>query len=377
MQFIIVHEDKTSKARCGVIKTAHGDIETPIFMPVGTIGSVKAVEQRNLINDINAEIILGNTYHLYLQPGCEILHQSRGLHNFINWGKPILTDSGGFQVYSLSKMRKISEEGVEFKSHLDGSKHFFSPEKVIDIETTIGADIIMPLDECTPFECGYSYTKKSIDRTHRWLKRSIEHFNKTRDEDNVYQNLFGIVQGSIYKDLRRESAEVIASMDVAGYAIGGVCHTNGNLEGLYDISGYVCEQLPKSKPRYFMGVGTPLDILKCIERGVDMFDCVMPTRCARNGRIFTTEGVLQIKNKKWEDNFEPIDENLENYVSKNYSKAYLHHLFKSQELLAYQLASIQNLSFYMWIVKNARENIKNDNYSSWVKSILETITRKI
>jgi queuine tRNA-ribosyltransferase len=288
-----------------------------------------------------------------------------------------LTDSGGFQVYSLSKMRKITEEGVYFSSHRDGSKLFFSPEKVIDIETIIGADIIMPLDECTPFSCEYTYTQESVNRTHRWLQRSIEHFNETRNEKNAYQHLFGIVQGSLYKDLRKQSAEFIASTDVAGYAIGGVCHTDGNLEGLYDISGYVCKVLPTEKPRYFMGVGTPRDILKCVEVGVDMFDCVMPTRCARNGRLFTTEGIVQIKNKKWENIFEPIDKNLDNYVSKNYTKAYLHHLFKTHELLSYQLASIQNLSFYMWLVSQAREHILKDDYSSFVENILQIIDRKI
>ena len=377
MIFEVINENDDCSARYGIIKTVHGIIETPIFMPVGTCGSVKAVEQRNLINDINAEIILGNTYHLYLNPGCDILNSCHGLHNFIHWDKPILTDSGGFQVYSLSQRRKITEEGVEFKSHIDGTKHFFSPENVMDIETSIGADIIMPLDECTPFSCGYSYTKKSIDRTHRWLDRCINHFNKTRNKSNEYQNLFGIVQGSLYKDLRKESAEYIGSSDVSGYAIGGVCHTDGNLQGLYDIAGYVCNILPKNKPRYFMGVGTPTDILKCIDLGIDMFDCVMPTRCARNGRLFTTKGIIQIKNKKWEYCFEPIDEELDNYVSLNYSKAYLHHLFKVHELLAYQLSSIHNLSFYLWLVKQSRIHIKNNDYHIWHKKLLEKIERKI
>ena len=372
MYFELLHNSKDCSARCGVIHTAHGDINTPVFMPVGTVGSVKAVEHRNIIEDINAEIILGNTYHLYLRPGCDILSHCHGLHNFMSWQKPILTDSGGFQVYSLKG--SLSEEGVRFKSHIDGTRHFFSPETVIDIETVIGADIIMPLDECTPFGCSYEYTERSIARTHRWLKRSIEYFKKTRNENNNYQKLFGIVQGAIYKDLRKASSEFIASCDVSGYSIGGVCHTNNNLAGLYDMGGYVCELLPKDKPRYFMGVGTPTDILKCIELGVDMFDCVLPTRCARNGRLFTNDGVVKITNKCWEKCFEPIDAALDNYVSKNYSRAYLHHLFKSHELLAYTLASIHNLSFYVWLVRTAREKIKTDSYVAWKEDMLHRMS---
>ena len=377
MKFITDHNDLSSKGRTGHIITEHGIIQTPVFMPVGTVGSVKAVEQRNLVYDINSEIILGNTYHLYLRPGCDVLKSIGGLHNFINWHKPMLTDSGGFQVYSLSKIRKITEEGVEFMSHIDGAKHMFTPEKVIDIETSIGADIIMPLDECTPFACTYQYTKNSTDRTHRWLKRCIDHFKKTRNESNMYQSLFGIVQGSIFKDLRRESVEFVTSTNIAGYAIGGVCHTGGNLDGLYDISSFLCGILPTDKPRYFMGVGTPKDILECIAFGIDMFDCVMPTRCARNGRLFTTQGVIQIKNKKWEYDFSHIDDGVDNYVSQNYSKAYLHHLFKSHELLAYQIASIHNLSFYLWLIRNARIHLKSDDYTSWKDSILRTICQNI
>jgi len=377
MEFTVTHTDMNSHGRVGMIKTSHGDVKTPIFMPVGTVGSVKSVEARNLINDIDAEIILGNTYHLYLRPGCDILNRAHGLHNFMNWQKPILTDSGGFQVYSLSKIRKITEEGVFFKSHIDGSQHFFSPEKVIDMETLIGADIIMPLDECTPFSCGYDYTKESIKRTHRWLQRSVNHFKKTRNDHNRHQNLFGIIQGSIFKDLRKESVDFVTSMDVSGYAIGGVCHTEGNFNGLYDISGYVCSLLPKDKPRYFMGVGTPKDILECISLGVDMFDCVMPTRCARNGRLFTTNGIIQITNKKWESDFSCIDSGLDNYVSKNYSKAYLHHLFKNKELLAYQIASIHNLSFYLWLIKIARQHIMNNDYVQWKNDILQVITVRL
>lgn len=367
--FKILYEDKNSQARLGEIETKHGIIKTPIFMPVGTVASVKAVEQRNLIADVNAEIILSNTYHLYLRPGIDILRKCKGLHNFMSWKKPILTDSGGFQVFSLSKTREIKEEGVVFKSHIDGSKHLFTPENVIDMETAIGADIIMPLDECTPFSCEREYTKKSIARTHRWLERSIAHFKNTRDESNDYQHLFGIVQGSLDKDLRKESAEFIANSDVSGFAIGGVCHTEGNTQGLYDISEYVCSLLPKDKPRYFMGVGTPLDIVRCIALGVDMFDCSMPTHCGRNGRIFTTEGVLQIRNKKWEDCFEPLDANINNYISQTYTKSYVHHLFKSKELLGYQIASIQNLAFYMWVIEKTRENIKNNSLQEWIKEI--------
>ena len=372
MYFELLHTSNDCSARCGVIHTAHGDIKTPIFMPVGTVGSLKGVDQRNIISDINAEIILANTYHLYLRPGCEVLALCQGLHDFMSWRKPILTDSGGYQVYSLKG--SLSEEGVKFKSHIDGSMHFFSPEKVIDIETVIGADIIMPLDECTPFGCSHEYTARSIARTHRWLKRSLEHFKETRNDGNTYQNLFGIVQGAVYKDLRKISADFISSCEVSGYAIGGVCHSDDNLAGLYDMGGYVCELLPKDKPRYFMGVGTPTDIVKCIELGVDMFDCVMPTRCARNGRLFTSDGVVQIKNKCWEKCLDPIDVSLDNYVSRNYSRAYLHHLFKSHELLAYTLASIHNLSFYMWLVRTAREKIQTDSYVAWKQHILPRIS---
>ena len=324
--FKILYEDKNSQARLGEIETKHGIIKTPIFMPVGTVASVKAVEQRNLIADVNAEIILSNTYHLYLRPGINILSKCKGLHNFMSWKKPILTDR-------------------------------------------IGADIIMPLDECTPFSCEREYTKKSIARTHRWLERCIAHFKNTRDESNDYQHLFGIVQGSLDKDLRRESSEFIANSDVSGFAIGGVCHTEGNTQGLYDISEYVCSLLPKDKPRYFMGVGTPLDIVRCIALGVDMFDCSMPTHCGRNGRIFTTEGVLQIRNKKWEDCFDPLDANINNYISQTYTKSYVHHLFKSKELLGYQIASIQNLAFYMWVIEKTRENIKNNSLQEWIREI--------
>ena len=375
--FNIIHEDITSQARVGILRTAHGDISTPIFMPVGTAGSVKAVEQRNLYNDIKAEIILSNTYHLYLRPGCDVLTKTHGLHNFIHWDKPILTDSGGFQVYSLSKIRKINDEGVTFSSHIDGTKHFFTPENIIDIQTIIGSDVIMPLDECTPFNCGYNYTKESIDRTHMWLKRSIDHFISTRANTTNKQYLFGIIQGSIYKELRKQSVDFITNINVSGYSIGGVCHTKDKKEDLYNIAEYVCSLLPKDKPRYFMGVGTPQDILLCIQHGVDMFDCVHPTRCARHGKIYTTNGIVHIKNKKWEKCCEPLDIQIDNYVTKNYTKAYLHHLIRSQEILGYQIASIQNLSFYLWLIKKAREKIKNNSYKTWLKEILPIINTEL
>lgn len=377
MKFTIEHQSKVCNARAGIIETKHGIIHTPIFMPVGTVGTVKAVEQRNLITDVNVDIILANTYHLYLTPGMDIIGKAGGLHNFINWDKPILTDSGGYQVYSLSKNRKLCEEGALFKSHIDGSSHMFTPESVIDIERTIGSDIMMVLDECTPFACGYEYTKQSIDRTHRWLKRAKEHFNNTKNEDNEYQSLFGIVQGSVYKDLRDISCDYVSSMDCDGNAIGGVCHTDGHLEQLYEVASWVCERLPKNKPRYFMGVGTPKDILECIPIGVDMFDCVMPTRCARNGRLFTTYGVINIKNKKWEADFSCLDNQLQSYVSNKYTKAYLHHLFKTHEILAYQIASLQNLCFYMWLIRNARLHIIADDYLQWKETILKTITQRL
>jgi queuine tRNA-ribosyltransferase len=362
MKFNISAQDKNSKARCGTITTKHGQINTPIFMPVGTVGSVKAVHHRELKSDIAAEIILGNTYHLYLRPGMKILNEAGGLHKFIGWDKPILTDSGGYQVYSLASSRKITEDGVNFKSHIDGSKHYFTPEKAIDIQRTIRADIIMAFDECTPYPCTYNYAKKSMEMTHRWLLRCEKHFKTSKNANNEHQTLFPIVQGSIYKELRTQSAEFISSLDLPGNAIGGVCHPNGQL---YEITSLVCNILPYDKPRYLMGVGTPENILNCIALGIDMFDCVMPTRNARNGSIFTTEGIINIKNKKWANDFTPIDEKIGGYVNTHYSKAYLHHLIRSKEILGAQIASIQNLSLYMWIVQQARDQITLGNFANW------------
>eukprot|EP01132_Coremiostelium_polycephalum_P000219 gene219-291_t len=374
MQFQLQHVDTSSKARAGVITTGHGQIHTPIFMPVGTAGTVKAVEQRNLHQDVHAEIILGNTYHLYLRPGMDVLKAAGGLHAFIHWDKPILTDSGGYQVYSLTQRRKITEQGVTFCSHIDGSKHVFTPENVIDTQRTIGSDIMMVLDECTPFPCTYAYARQSMEMTHRWLKRGIDQLNKTATEANSYQNLFPIVQGSIYKDLRIQSAETIAAADQPGNAIGGVCHPTGQL---YEVTEWVCDILPTHKPRYLMGVGTPEDLLECIALGVDMFDCVMPTRSGRNGRLYTTQGIINIKNNQWKYDFQAIDAQLPSYVSNQYTKGYLHHLFKAQEILGAQIASIHNLTFYLWLVREARTQILANNFSTWKTSILRQIMQKL
>jgi len=374
MLFQLQHKDTSSKARAGVITTSHGTIHTPIFMPVGTVGTVKAVEQRNLHNDIHAEIILGNTYHLYLRPRRKILEAAGGLHTFINWPKPILTDSGGYQVYSLSQRRKITEAGVTFRSHIDGSSHTFTPENVVEMQRSIGSDIMMVLDECTPFPCTYAYAKQSMQLTHRWLKRGIDHFRKTSPLYKAEQALFPIVQGSIYKDLRIQSAETIASMDQPGNAIGGVCHPTGQL---YEVTEWVCDILPADKPRYLMGVGTPLDLLECIAMGVDMFDCVMPTRSGRNGRLFTTEGIINIRNSQWRQDFNEIDAGLQDYVSNTYTKAYLHHLFKANEILGAQLASIHNLAFYMWLIRNARQAILSNNFSSFKESIKKKLMERL
>lgn len=374
MQFTLQHTDPRSKARAGIITTSRGKIHTPIFMPVGTAGTVKAVEQRHLIQDIHAEIILGNTYHLYLRPGTDVLEAAGGLHRFMNWDKPMLTDSGGYQVYSLAQRRKITEQGVTFSSHIDGSKHTFTPESAIDIQRTIGADIIMALDECTPYPCSYAYAKQSMELTHRWLQRGIQRFSSTTHTTNHYQTLFPIVQGSTYKDLRRQSAETIAEANQAGNAIGGVCHPTGQL---YEITGWVCEHLPTDKPRYLMGVGTPRDLLECIGLGVDMFDCVMPTRNGRNGMLFTTQGMINIKNKQWKQDFTAIDAHLNSHVSLHYTKAYLHHLIRSQEILGAQIASIHNLSFYLWLVKEARIQILAGNFVPWKAQILQTITQRL
>ena len=376
MDFKIQHQDKNSKARAGVITTAHGEIKTPIFMPVGTAGSVKAVHQRELKEDIQAQIILGNTYHLYLRPGLEILQKAGGLHKFNGWDKPILTDSGGYQVYSLSGTRKIKEEGVTFKSHIDGSKHIFSPEGVMDIQRKIGADIMMAFDECTPYPCDYEYARKSMDMTHRWLDRCIQRFDETEGHYGYDQTLFPIVQGSSYKDLRKQSAEVIASKGREGNAIGGLS-VGEPAEVMYEMTELVCDILPEDKPRYLMGVGTPANILECIALGVDMFDCVMPTRNARNGMLFTTEGIINIRNKKWEDDLSPIDPNLGTYVDTFYSKAYLRHLIVSKEILGAQIASIHNLTFYLWLVEQAREQIQAGTFFEWKEKMARKLMERL
>ena len=364
MDFKITNKDKETKARAGVIKTDHGEIKTPIFMPVGTIGSVKAVPQHELVDDIKAQIILGNTYHLYLRPGMEVMEAAGGLHKFIGWDKPILTDSGGYQVFSLSANRKLAEEGAYFKSHIDGSSHLFTPENVVDIQRKIGADIIMAFDECTPYPCDYNYAKTSMELTHQWLKRGVNHFKQT---DSLYghsQTYFPIVQGSTYKDLRRQSAEEIASYEMEGNAIGGLS-VGEPVEDMYEMLDIVNGILPKDKPRYLMGVGTPINILEGIALGTDMFDCVMPTRNGRNGMLFTSEGTINIKNKKWEFDFSPLDENGTSYVDKTYTKAYVRHLFKANEILALQIASTHNLAFYLWLVGEARMHIEQGDFLSW------------
>ncbi len=376
MKFDLLAKDKNTKARAGCFHTAHGEVETPIFMPVGTAGTVKGVHQRELSLDIQAQIILGNTYHLFLRPGLEIIEKAGGLHKFNGWDRPILTDSGGYQVYSLAGTRKIKEEGVTFKSHIDGTAHTFTPEYAIDIQRTIGADIIMAFDECTPYPCEYGYARKSMEMTHRWLKRCIDRFNTT---DNVYgyeQTLFPIVQGSTYNDLRKQSAETIASFECDGNAIGGLSVGEPH-ELLYEHTEVVCDVLPEDKPRYLMGVGTPENLLECIALGVDMFDCVMPTRNARNGMLFTSEGIMNFRNEKWKNDHSPIDPNLGGYVSTHYSKAYLRHLVVSKELLAAQIASIHNLTFYLWLVKEARKQILLGTFVDWKKEMVQKVTRKL
>ncbi|MEO0901457.1 MAG: tRNA guanosine(34) transglycosylase Tgt, partial [Bacteroidota bacterium] len=350
--------------------------QTPIFMPVGTVASVKAVHQRELKEDINPDIILGNTYHLYLRPGLDILEKAGGLHQFMGWDRNILTDSGGYQVYSLSDNRKIKEEGVTFKSHIDGSKHFFSPESAMDIQRTIGADIIMAFDECTPYPCEYDYAKKSMHMTHRWLDRCISHFNSTPPKYGYEQTLFPIVQGSTYKDLRKQSAEYIASVEAEGNAIGGLS-VGEPAEEMYEMSEIVCNILPEDKPRYLMGVGTPINILENIALGVDMFDCVMPTRNARNGMLFTAHGTINIKNKKWEADFSPIDEMGITFVDTEYSKAYLRHLFAANEFLGKQIATIHNLGFYLWLVRTARERILAGDFLEWKTKMVQQMDKRL
>lgn len=376
MNFILEKEDQATKARTGVIETDHGKIKTPIFMPVGTVGSVKGVHQNELKEDIKAQIILGNTYHLFLRPGMEVMEAAGGLHKFNGWDGPILTDSGGYQVYSLSGTRSINEKGVEFRSHIDGSKHFFTPERAIDIQRSIGADIIMAFDECTPYPCEYNYAKDSMEMTHRWLKRCTDHMDKTNDLYGHSQALFPIVQGSTYKDLRLKSAETIAGFDLPGNAIGGLS-VGEPAEEIYAMTDLVCSVLPKDKPRYLMGVGTPVNLLECIALGVDMFDCVMPTRNARHGMLFTRNGVMNMKNAKWKSDFSPLDEFGTSYVDSFYTKAYVRHLFHAKEYLAMQIASIHNLAFYLWLVTEARNQIENGTFSAWKDEMIPKLSQKI
>jgi queuine tRNA-ribosyltransferase len=376
LAFELEKTDSLSAARAGTITTDHGQIQTPIFMPVGTIGSVKGVTQQSLKEQVKAQIILGNTYHLYLRPGMETMEAAGGLHRFMNWDRPILTDSGGFQVFSLAANRKINEEGVVFQSHIDGSKHLFTPEKVMDIERTIGADIMMAFDECPPANSIYKYALDSMNLTHRWLDRCFTHFNNTPDKWSHTQNLFPIVQGAVYHDLRKASCEYIASKNATGNAIGGL--SVGEPEPvMYEICQLCCENLPKNKPRYLMGVGTPWNILECIALGVDMFDCVMPTRNGRNAMLFTTKGIINIDNKKWEKDFSPIDEGLDCEWSRYYNKAYVRHLFKSSELLGLTIASVQNLAFYLWLVREARKHILQGDFLSWKNEMVPVLKTRL
>lgn len=376
MEFQLLKKDTESKARAGIITTDHGEIETPIFMPVGTAGSVKAVHQTELENDIKAQIILGNTYHLFLRPGIDIIEKAGGLHKFNSWKKPILTDSGGYQVYSLADRRKITEEGVKFSSHIDGSKQFFTPENVMDIQRSIGADIIMAFDECTPYPCEYGYAKRSMEMTHRWLKRCCDRFDGTEAKYGYSQTLFPIVQGSVYKDLRKQSAEFIASQDREGNAIGGLS-VGEPAEEMYEMCEIVCDILPESKPRYLMGVGTPANILENIALGVDMFDCVMPSRNARNGMLFTKNGILNLRNEKWKSDFSPIDLEGDSFVDQLYTKAYLRHLLISKEILGAQIATLHNLAFYLWLVKEARKRILDGSFRSWKDQMVQQVSQRL
>jgi queuine tRNA-ribosyltransferase len=374
--FKLEHTDSHSAARIGRIETGHGIIETPIFMPVGTVGSVKAAHIKELEAVIHAQIILGNTYHLYLRPGLEVMEQAGGLHGFNNWQKPILTDSGGYQVYSLSHQRKIKEEGVTFASHIDGSKHFFTPENVMDIQRVIGADIVMAFDECPPYPSDYNYAKNSMELTHRWLQRCVTHFNQTEPKYGHEQALFPIVQGSTYRDLRMASAETVAGYDLKGNAIGGVS-VGEPTENMYEITDWVCQILPKEKPRYLMGVGTPMNILECIALGVDMFDCVLPTRNARHGLLYTANGIMNMKNAHWRADFSAIDEQSPAATSRAHTKAYLHHLFRCEEILALQIATLHNLSFFLWLVGEARRRIRQGDFLAWKNTMVENMQRKL
>ncbi len=376
MQFNLTAQDKQTQARAGEVFTDHGKIETPIFMPVGTLGAVKAVHMSELKNQINAQIILGNTYHLYLRPGTTVLEKAGGLHKFNGWDKPILTDSGGFQVHSLSSIRKIKEEGVEFRSHIDGSKHFFSPEGVMDIQRKIGADIIMAFDECTPFPCEFGYAQKSMHMTHRWLDRCVKRFNETECTYGYSQTLFPIVQGSVYPELRKQSAEYIASVNAEGNAIGGLSVGEPD-EDMYAMTELVCDILPRNKPRYLMGVGTPANILEGIALGIDMFDCVMPTRNARNGMLFTTQGIINIKNEKWKDDFSPIDADSPCELMRTHTKAFLRHLVHTGEILGAQISSINNLSLYLWLAAEARKQIIAGTFEPWKTITIKRLMQRL
>ena len=376
MRFELLHTDDRTKARLGRLETDHGTIETPVFMSVGTLGDVKATHNDHLLNTVDAPIILGNTYHLYLRPGLEVLEKAGGLHGFMKWDRPILTDSGGYQVYSLTGIRNIKEEGVEFKSHIDGSKHFFSPEAAIDIQRSIGGDIIMAFDECTPYPCDHSYAKQSMEMTHRWLERCKTHFSDTGSKYGHEQTLFAIVQGSTYKDLRKISAEYVANANCFGNAIGGLSVGEPN-EIMYEMAELVCSILPEEKPRYLMGVGKPEDLLENIERGVDMFDCVMPTRNGRNGTVFTVDGRLNMRNSKWRYDYSPLNSTPISFLDEIYTKAYVRHLITSDEILGGMIASLNNLVFYQWLTKEARKHIGNGTYFDWKKDILPRISRKL
>jgi queuine tRNA-ribosyltransferase len=376
MDFKIQHTDKNSNARAGQITTDHGTIETPVFMPVGTQGAVKAIHMTELQTDIKAQIILANTYHLYLRPGPNTLEKAGGLHRFNNWTRPILTDSGGYQVFSLAENRKLSNEGAEFRSHIDGSRHFFTPERVIDLQRTIGADIIMAFDECCPGNADYAYAKQSLELTESWLTRCIRHFNHTQPKYEHTQTLFPIIQGCIYPDLRQRAAEHTANTGADGYALGGLA-VGEPTEIMYEMIETVNAILPLNKPRYLMGVGTPANLLEAIERGIDMFDCIMPTRNGRNGQLFTSHGTINIRNRKWADDLSPIDPNAHSHIDTQHTKAYLHHLFKAGEILALQIASLHNLAFYQWLMKEARQHIATGNFQSWKKTLIPELNNRI
>ncbi len=376
MDFRVERNAANSKARAGRFITGHGIVQTPVFMPVGTLGSVKGVDTRELKDEVNSQMLLSNTYHLYLRPGIDVVSEAGGIHEFINWERPVLTDSGGYQVFSLSDNRKLSEEGAHFRSHIDGSKHLFTPENVIDIQRAIGADIIMAFDECTPYPCDYQYAKESMELTHQWLNRCIIQMNETQPRYGYNQFLFPIVQGSVFEDLRKISANYIRDTDMPGYAIGGLS-VGEPVEMMYDMTEVVNEILPEEKPRYLMGVGTPANILESIDRGIDMFDCVIPTRNGRNGMLFTKEGIINIKNEKWRKDFSPIEEGGESFVDEYFTKAYLRHLIVAKEMLAGQIATLHNLSFYMWLVKEARSKIVEGAFKSWKTEMVEKLNRRL